>query len=198
MMEMRSANHCHSTEDGIPQPRILIIGLGNPLLGDDGFGWQVASRVEYALQNQSNAIGEGETRSSMVKPTSSAIVEVERLAVGGLRLMEQMIGYDAAILIDAITLGQQPVGSLYTYSLESLPAYPVGHLYSAHDTTLQVALEMGHNLIAKLPDPIWVIGVEVEPTFVFSENLTPSVMAAVPCAVQMVLEKLHQMIEEVL
>ncbi|MBZ0314881.1 MAG: hydrogenase maturation protease [Anaerolineae bacterium] len=198
MMEMRSANHCHSTEDGIPKPRILIIGLGNPLLGDDGFGWQVASRVECALQEQSKTIGEGETRSSMVKPTSSAVVEVERLAVGGLRLMEELIGYDAAILIDAITLGQQPVGSLSIHSLESLPTYPIGHLYSAHDTTLQMALQMGRDLVTKLPDTVWVIGVEVVPTFIFSENLTPSVMAAVPCAVQMVLEKLHQMIEEVL
>lgn len=177
----------------MPQPRILIIGLGNPLLGDDGFGWRVASHVECALQEQSKTVGEGETHSSMV-----AAVEVERLAVGGLRLMEQMIGYDAAILIDAVTLGQQPIGSLYSYSLESLPSYSVGHLYSAHDTSLQVALEMGRNLVAKLPDAIWVIGVEVEPTFIFSESLTPSVMAAVPCTVQLVIEKLDQIAEEVL
>lgn len=190
---MRPVRRSHLTGGVIPQPRILIIGLGNPLLGDDGFGWRVASHVECALQERSKTIGEGETHSSM-----AAAVEVERLAVGGLRLMEQMIGYDAAILIDAITLGQQPVGSLYSYSLESLPTYPVGHLYSAHDTTLQVALEMGRNLVAKLPHAIWVIGVEVEPTFVFSESLTPSVMAAVPCAVQLVIEKLDQIAEEVL
>ncbi len=192
-MVIRSVRRSHLTRGVKPQPRILIVGLGNPLLGDDGFGWRVASHVECALQEQSKTIGEGETRSSMVVG-----VEVERLAVGGLRLMEQMIGYDAAILIDAISLGQQPVGSLYSYSLESLPTYPVGHLYSAHDTTLQVALEMGRNFVAKLPDPIWVIGVEVAPTFIFSESLTPSVMAAVPCTVQLVIEKLDQIAEEVL
>ncbi|GIK67224.1 MAG: hydrogenase expression/formation protein [Chloroflexota bacterium] len=192
-MEIRSVSDSPLTGGVIPQPRILIIGLGNPLLGDDGFGWRVASHVECALQEQSKTVGEGETHSSMV-----AAVEVERLAVGGLRLMEQMIGYDAAILIDAITLGQQPIGSLYSYSLESLPSYSVGHLYSAHDTSLQVALEMGRNLVAKLPDAIWVIGVEVEPTFIFSESLTPAIMAAVPCAVQLVIKKLDQIAEEVL
>ena len=28
------------------QPRTIVVGLGNPVLGDDGVGWRVADAVE--------------------------------------------------------------------------------------------------------------------------------------------------------
>ena len=31
---------------GDRQPRTIVVGLGNPLLGDDGVGWRVADEVE--------------------------------------------------------------------------------------------------------------------------------------------------------
>ena len=35
--------------NGSIHPSVLIIGLGNPILGDDGVGWRVAEQVEQEL-----------------------------------------------------------------------------------------------------------------------------------------------------
>ncbi|MBW7939884.1 MAG: hypothetical protein H3C63_14095, partial [Candidatus Omnitrophica bacterium] len=34
--------------------RVLVIGFGNPLRGDDGFGWEVAGQLERRLSQESS------------------------------------------------------------------------------------------------------------------------------------------------
>ncbi len=89
---------------------ILVVGLGNPLLGDDGFGWRAAEQVEQQTKG---------------------LVEIDYLAVGGLTLMERLIGYEHVILIDVISTGQSPVGSVRCLMLEDLPDPAAGHLLRA-------------------------------------------------------------------
>ena len=38
-------------QPGSGPPPILVIGLGNPILGDDGVGWLVAEQVRQALED---------------------------------------------------------------------------------------------------------------------------------------------------
>src|SRR5574341_2320286 len=106
----------------------LIVGLGNPVLGDDGIGWRVAERVIQELQRQSY---------------DRQQVDVICLSVGGLSLMEHLVGYERAILVDAIDTGQGLPGSVSTYNFNELPNPGAGHTSSTHDTTLQAAIEMG-------------------------------------------------------
>lgn len=154
---------------------MLVVGLGNPLLGDDGVGWRVAEQVQR----------DGESTT-----------EIDCLAVGGLRLMERLVGYDHAIIVDAITTGEQPPGTLYRFSVEDLPDSGSEHLSSIHDMTLPTALRLGHALGLRLPHKIWIIGVEAERTRDFAEVLTSPLAAAVTPAAQMVIELLRQLIEE--
>ena len=144
--------------------KTLIVGLGNPILGDDGVGWRVAEEVKRHVLGQSD-------------------VDVECVSLGGLSLMEHLIGYDRAILIDAIKSGEQR-GSVLVMHLEDLPNYSAFHTTSIHDVSLQSALDMGRRIGAKLPEHIMVVGITTEPNFEFSEELTPEVQAAVPCAVK--------------
>lgn len=144
-----------------------MIGLGNPILGDDRVGWQVAEQVARRLQNET--------------------VEVDCLALGGLSLMERMIGYERVVLIDAITTGMHAPGHVSSFPLEALDDAWAGHSGSAHDVTLRTALEIGRAMGARLPDDIQVVAIETSAAFDFSETLSPSVAAAVPQAVEMVL-----------
>jgi hydrogenase maturation protease len=146
----------------------IVVGIGNPLLGDDGVGWRVADAVQGALAGR-----EG--------------VTVDSLAVGGLTLMERLVGWDRAILVDAVVTGHDPVGTVRRHDLATLPARAGGHLDSAHDVTLQGALDVGRALGAALPRDITVVTIEAASVGVFSEALTPSVSAAVPAAVERVL-----------
>jgi hydrogenase maturation protease len=61
---------------------------------------------------------------------------------------------------------------------------------SAHDTSLQEALEIGRSLEAHLPSDISVVTVEAERVYDFSTDLTPPVHAAIPQAVGIILDLL--------
>ncbi|MEK7324858.1 MAG: hydrogenase maturation protease [Chloroflexota bacterium] len=166
--------------------KTLIIGLGNPILGDDGVGWRVAEEVKRGLE-----IGELETKS----PILQSLIDVDCFSLGGLSLMERMIGYDRAILIDAVTTGQPP-GTVYRFQLEDLPEVSCAHTTAAHDTSLQNALKLGRRMGAKLPSSVAVVGVEAERLYDFGEKLTPAVEAAVPQAVRAVMEIVSSLLEE--
>lgn len=150
----------------------IIVGLGNPILGDDGVGWRVAEEVHKQI---------------LLDPALGKDVVIECLSLGGLSLMEHLIGYKRAILIDAVNLNQSPQGSIYHLSLDELPDYAAGHLTSAHDTSLQTALRLGQSMGAQLPEEIIIIGIESENVYDFSEELSPPVAEALPKAVKSVL-----------
>ena len=157
---------------GLGPSRSLVIGLGNPILGDDGVGWHVAEEVGRLIAE------------------ASLPIEVDSLAVGGLSLMERMVGYDRVVVVDAIRTGTKPIGAVTLIPLPDLPDPGAGHLSSGHDATLQTALSAGRALGAELPDDasISIVAIEAEEVFDFEESLSPPVAAAVPRAVQLVLE----------
>ena len=154
--------------------RTIVVGLGNPVLGDDGVGWRVADEVERRLAARPSG-GPGST------------VDVLRLGVGGLRLMECLTGYEAAILVDAAEFPGRPDGEVCTCALEDLADFAAGHLDSAHDASLRTALALGHQLGASLPESIHAVTIQALRTDEFSEELSPGVAAAVRVAADAVL-----------
>jgi len=170
-------------EETIPaagqQPKILIVGLGNPILGDDGIGWHVAEAVKKAL---------------LVGGAENPAVEVACYSLGGLSLMERLIGFDQAILIDAVQTGSGKPGSLYDLTLNDLPDLSTGHLTAAHDTSLQTALKLGREMGASLPSEIIIVGIEAEKVYDFSETLSPEITASLPEAVNLVLKQLNKLL----
>lgn len=81
----------------------LVVGLGNPMLTDDGVGVLVARAVEQALATRVHSQ-----------------VEVVEASVGGLRLMEMMVGYDRVILVDALLGGGEVPGTVLRWTLADL------------------------------------------------------------------------------
>jgi hydrogenase maturation protease len=158
--------------------KTLILGLGNPLLGDDGVGWHVAEEVAKLMGDRQPDSG--------VAPAA----EVDFHAGGGLSLMERLVGYDRTILIDAMNIGQAPAGTVTSFGLEELGDPFAGHLASTHETNLQTALEFGKSIGMKLPKEIFVVAIESPHVYDFSETLSPPVTEAVPLAVEKVLQRL--------
>lgn len=160
------------------QPSIIVVGLGNPILGDDGVGWRVAEQVQAMLQQA----GDGAQR-----------IEVICFALGGLSLMERLIGFEHAIIIDAMQTNTRPPGGLHNLTLAELPELAAGHLTAAHDTSLMTAMHLGRKMGAPLPEAVTIIGIEAAKVYDFSEELSPEVAAAVPQAVQLVLRTLAEL-----
>lgn len=143
--------------------KVLVLGLGNPILRDDGVGLRVAQALRLEL---ANAPG----------------VEVDENTWGGLRLMERLVGYDRVIVVDAMCTGS-PAGTVRMLSPDEMPTRRSA---SPHDTSLPVALELGRRVGLKIPesDEITLVGIEALDVDTFGEDLSPEVEAAIPVAVQ--------------
>lgn len=165
------------------QLRTRIIGLGNPILGDDGVGWKVAEQIEKEIEAK-----------QALYP--HLCIDIQKFSLGGLSLMEQMIDTDAVILIDAIQTADQPFGSVYRLNLDELPNFSAAHTTSAHDTSIQNALQAGKLMGAQLPDIIKIVAIEAEKVYEFSEQLSPAVEQAIPKACQAVWEYLSELEEK--
>jgi hydrogenase maturation protease len=151
--------------------RTLVLGLGNPLLKDDSIGLRVAQELHSKINDAPD-------------------IEVGEDYWGGLRLMERMIGFDRAIIIDAICTGADP-GTIHLLSPGDIPTQRSA---SAHDVNLPTALEFGRLAGAKLPatDEIILIGVEAADVQTFDETLSPEVETALPKVLEVVLSKLNR------
>jgi len=149
----------------------LIIGLGNPILGDDGVGWVIAQNLKNKLD-------------------SNPFLEFEFLSLGGLSLMERLTGYQNVILIDALSSGLHPKGKVVSFPLSEVPDLTSGHTSSAHDTSLRNALNLGRSMGINLPkdENIIVIAIEAENVYDFSEELSPMVAAAIPEAEKLAID----------
>ncbi len=181
--------------------KLLVVGLGNPILGDDGAGWHVARAVSWLLQDKTNLKSSGWSEafplqtdfdhltgidwpSGWVYHTAeNRLVEVDCLSVGGLGLMERMLGYHSAILIDALINPTLPAGTVRCFSLQDFEPTTKGHSASAHDASLQDSLEMGRRLGADIPEQVAIVGISTSAAFDFSEALSDAIAAAIPEAV---------------
>ena len=154
-----------------PIPNTLVLGLGNPILTDDGVGIHVV-RAAAAYYTPANGVTFAEA------------------SVGGLRLLDALAGYERVILVDAIqTQGGQP-GDVYRLAASDLPASL--HSGSTHDLSLPAALDLGRRLGMALPtdDALILVAVEVEDVLTFGETCTPAVAEAIPHVVQLVLDQI--------
>lgn len=152
--------------------KTLVLGLGNPILRDDGVGIHVVQRLRPLLAHDQ-------------------AVEVDEDFWGGLRLMERMIGFDRAIIIDAICTRRKEPGTLLRLGAGDIPTQRSA---SAHDVNLPTALQLGRQAGAHLPanEDILLIGIEAQDVQTFDEGLSPAVEQAVPQAVELVLKELSK------
>lgn len=157
--------------------KILVVGLGNPILCDDGVGWLVAEKVRQALREMN---GHG--------PPMLVSVDVVEACVGGLTLAEMLIGYDRAVIVDAIITGRAEPGTVHHLRIGDLPG--TLNMASAHDTNLMTALQALRRYQAAVPgdDQIEVVGIEVQDVWTFSETCTPAVLSGLDAATTLVLD----------
>jgi len=149
--------------------KILILGIGNPLLSDDGAGICVAARLKEELDRPD--------------------VTVLETATAGLSLLDFLTGYDKAIIIDAIqTVGGTP-GQIYKLTPEAFDT--AEHITSPHGIDFRTALELGHKLGLNLPSEIIVYAIEAADVTTFSEKCTTPVRKAISACVNMILQELE-------
>jgi hydrogenase maturation protease len=148
--------------------KTLVLGLGNPILSDDGAGIRVAKAVEKQLNDPQITVAE----------TSEA----------GLRLLDSIVGYDKVIIIDAVQTEKGQPGQIYRMEPQDFSS--AKHFSSPHQINLATALELGKMLNLAMPQKITIFAIETKDITTFSDKCTPEVEQAIPEVVKMVLEEL--------
>jgi len=149
--------------------RTLVLGLGNPILSDDSVGFRVIEQL----------------KTRFVKP---GLTFLESCA-SGLSLLEEIIGYDKLIIVDAIQTKDGQVGTMYRFTLDDL--IETRHATAPHGVNLATAIELGKKLGYPLPRKIVIFAIEVANVTNFSERCTPEVEKAIPRAVEMIAKELN-------
>ncbi len=151
--------------------KVLVLGVGNPILSDDGVGIYVAREL---------------------KKRELAGVDVEELAASGLELLDVVLGYDKVIIIDAIQTAEGEPGELHV--LEEQDFEKSIHGSSPHGINIATALALGRRLVPdQMPKEVVFFAVEVEDLVNVREMLTPKVAKALPGIVERVMEESRAM-----
>ena len=159
-------------------PSVLVAGVGNIFLGDDGFGVEVVSRL---------------ARSKL-----PAGVVVEDFGIRGMDLAYALQDYDVAVFVDALPRGNAP-GTLYLIE----PDLGLGDGEAALDThgmSPVKVLALARHLSDRLPrilvvgcEPAQVLDIEHDE---LSGELSEAVRASLDQAVRMVESMLDELVNE--
>lgn len=151
------------------QPGTLILGIGNPLLGDDGLGVRTAEILAgYDL------------------PPHVSIMEA---GTPGWGLATWLEGWSRAIIIDAVHMGGAP-GSWRRFRPQEVRLLAQEEAISLHEPGLANGLELAQALDI-FPEEILIYGVEpecCEP----GQELSPAVTLALPGLVDAILSDLME------
>lgn len=135
----------------------LVLGLGNPFLGDDSVGQRVAENLKGCL-------------------TGLPGLTVRATSFSGIRLLDQLVGYDRLILIDSITTGSRPPGSLHILGLSDVAGG--GHPVSVHHFSIAQLLKWAKRCGLQVPREVTIYAIEIEPPCEVEEGLSPALEAA--------------------
>ncbi len=165
------------------EPRILVVGVGNILHGDDGFGVEVARR--------------------MAERTLPPGVTVAETGIGGIHLVyELMAGFDGLIVIDAVDHGRPP-GTVLVITPEVLDVklLPIEQrhdlLADMHLATPELAM-MVAKAVGVLPDRTVLIGCQPVEIETLGIGLTDEMTRAVDVAVTEVERCLADLLHDLL
>ena len=141
-----------------PRP-VLVLALGNDILGDDGVAFHAARllRAEF--------------------PES---VEVVETGEAGLPLLDHLEPYGRALILDAAATGKCPAGTILRWDRDDFRRCVAP---SQHSAGLPHVLELAERLGMAFPAELQVICMEVTDPTVFRENLTEEAVQALPAMV---------------
>ncbi len=123
-------------------PATLVIGLGNPLRGDDGLGVRVAQMLATQLATQA-------------LPSNVEVIDGGTQGLGIVNLME---GWPRVIVVDAADVGRPP-GQFVRFTLDEAHLLGNDRHLSVHDAGLRDALLLAQAL-KMLPPAVIIFGMQ--------------------------------------
>lgn len=148
------------------QDKVLVLGIGNYLMGDEGVGVHLARQMEQ-----------------MELPLA---IEVVDGGTGGFHLLDYFNQYKTVILVDA-ALDDQPVGTMRTIRPKFASDFP--RAMSTHDIGMKDLVNV-LQLLGKMTD-VWLITVSIESLQQQGIELTQPIAVAMPALIKKVGKLAH-------
>jgi hydrogenase maturation protease len=105
-------------------------------------------------------------------------LEFKEVNVGGLRLVEEMLGYDTVFIVDTLAASDSEVGRIREFSPSDFDE--TQHTGAPHVTNFATALELYKKLEPDMvPRLIRIFTIDVEQDLTFREGMSPRVQEAV-------------------
>lgn len=151
------------------QHSTLIVGVGNPLQGDDGVGIRVIEELE--------------------KREWPAHVEVMDGGMPGVGLVNLLQGRARVIIIDAAEMGRRP-GEIVRFRADEVRLTGSSERFSVHRSGVADALALARALELPMPD---IIIYGVQPGRVgWGQELSAPVTAAIPALVEAIIQETQE------
>ncbi|MEW6569836.1 MAG: HyaD/HybD family hydrogenase maturation endopeptidase [Nitrospirota bacterium] len=148
--------------------KIVILGVGNFLLSDEGVGVHVANEL-----------------TKMDLPANVSVIEG---GTDGFRLLNFITDADRLIVIDAVKGGSDP-GTIYRFDIDDVRSAPSGFKTSVHQIGILEVIDLS-GLIGKTPHAT-VIGIEPG-SLEMSMELSEKVKASIPKIIELVKEEIER------
>jgi hydrogenase maturation protease len=146
--------------------RVLVLGLGNDIYGDDGVGIEAVRR----LRDEGTAGGQADDR----------VVFLE-CALSGVALLDVVRGYDALVIIDTIIREDPDTGRIHLLDGKDIRDVPGP---SPHYISVPQTLALGNQLGLTMPGTVRVIGIEAKSLFRLGEGLSDEMNARIPAILE--------------
>ncbi len=130
---------------------ILVLGLGNPVLGDDHIGILLVNDLQKFDHLRKN-------------------VHFQVSSQAGLYLLDLLIGFHQVIFIDAIVDVRARPGTVKVWPLNNQPSYILGS--SPHYIGVSSMIAIGKQLNIEMPEDLWLIGITIKEKLQISEQLS--------------------------
>jgi hydrogenase maturation protease len=154
--------------------RILVLGVGNPIFGDDGLGLQIVRDIKERISVEKLSVE----------------VDVEETHSDWLTIAEKIIGYDKVILIDTLIVEDKNlIGKIFKIDLK-MPSEEDDQPYITHDLSFSSALKIIKSLSPEeIPEKIIMFLVGIREPKRFSEKLSPEVKGIAPRLLKYILDE---------
>jgi len=135
---------------------IIIIGVGNALMGDEGVGIHATKKLRQSLKRED--------------------CEIIDAGVPSMSLLHMLEGHKLALIIDCVDFGGDP-GEIEIFTPDEVNREDEA-LVSLHSTDLLSMLDVGKKIKMDLPQ-IWIVGIQpsrIEQSMELSQETSDALM----------------------
>lgn len=147
--------------------KILVLGLGNDIIADDAVGLEAARGVRKLTPSE---------------------VDVIETSMSGVALLEEFVGYDRAIIIDAVKTGSSPPGSIHEWRAEDLDRVLAP---SPHFAGLPEMMALARELELEYPSEFRIIAMETLDPYTIGGPMSQPVRDALPSFIEYVVQRVN-------